>query len=175
MKTAQLRPIDVDIIRCLQDDARSSYAKIAGRLRVPESTVRHRLTRLIDEGVVEFATLTNPLRMGYQIWALIDIQTELRRTRGIAAQIAQAPEVYWVGITTGTHDLHVGAVFRSNKELLDFITGRLSKIKGIVRTCTASILELIKRRWEIGVPADLVNNGSKSLRRRPTSQRVSSG
>ena len=40
MKDGQLRPIDVDIIRCLQDDTRSSYAKIAARLRVPESTVR---------------------------------------------------------------------------------------------------------------------------------------
>src|SRR5262249_10550468 len=46
--------LDLDIIRCLQDDARSSVAGIAGRLRVPESTVRHRLNRLVKEGVVEF-------------------------------------------------------------------------------------------------------------------------
>jgi len=156
MKAGQLRPIDVDIIRCLQDDARSSYAKIAARLRVPESTVRHRLSRLIKDGMVEFGALTNPLHMGYQIWVLIDIQTELRRTRAVAERIARAPEVYWVGITTGGHDLHVGAVFRSNKEMVDFMTGRLSKIPGIVRTKTASILELIKRQWNIPIPPDIV-------------------
>ena len=153
MATANaLGTLDLDIIRCLQDDARSSVVRIAGRLSVPESTVRHRLNRLVKEGVVEFATLTNPLHMGYQVWVLIDIQTELRRTRAVAEQVAEAPEVYWVGVTTGTHDLHVGAVFRSNEELLDFVTGRLSKIPGIVRTSTSSILELIKRSYTIRLP-----------------------
>jgi Lrp/AsnC family transcriptional regulator for asnA, asnC and gidA len=166
MKDGQLRPIDVDIIRCLQDDTRSSYAKIAARLRVPESTVRHRLNRLIKDGVVEFATLTNPLHMGYQIWVLIDIQTELHRARAIAAHIAEAPEVYWVGVTTGTRNLHVGAVFRSNKELVDFMSGWLCKVKGIVATTTTSILELTKRKWTIGVPDDMVGKGPRGARRR---------
>jgi len=156
----RLSPLDVAIIRCLQDDARSSFARIAGQLRVPESTVRHRLNRLVKDGVVEFATLTNPLHMGYQVWVLIDIQTELRRTRTVAERIAAAPEVYWVGITTGSHDLHVGAVFRSNAELLDFITGRLSKIPGIVRTSTASILELVKRSYTIRMPDGPVVEGA---------------
>ena len=48
-----LGALDLDIIRCLQDDARSSVVRIAGRLRVPESTVRHRLNRLVREGVMK--------------------------------------------------------------------------------------------------------------------------
>ena len=167
--TMALGALDLDIIRCLQDDARSSFARIAGRLRVPESTVRHRLNRLVKDGVVEFATLTNPLHMGYQVWVLIDIQTELRRTRAVAERIAAAPEVYWVGITTGTHDLHVGAVFRSNEELLDFVTRRLSKIPGIVRASTSSILELIKRGYTIRLPAP--PSSSRAERRRGAARR----
>jgi len=163
---SMLRALDLDIIRCLQDDARSSVAGIAGRLGVPESTVRHRLNRLVRGGVVEFATLTNPLHMGYQVWVLIDVQTELRRTRAVAQRIAAAPEVYWVGITTGSHDLHVGAVFRSNAELLDFVTGRLSKIPGIVRTSTSSILELIKRSYTIRLPDPAARKGAGRRRRR---------
>jgi len=165
-----LGALDVDIIRCLQDDARSSFVGIAGRLGVPESTVRHRLNRLMRDGVVEFATLTNPLHMGYQVWVLIDIQTELRRTRAVAERIAAAPEVYWVGITTGSHDLHVGAVFRSNEELLDFVTGRLAKIPGIVRTSTSSILELIKRSYTIRLPERPAKTGTGRRRRRTRSQ-----
>lgn len=158
--------LDLDIIRCLQDDARSSFARISGKLGVPESTVRHRLNRLTRDGVVEFATLTNPLHMGYQVWVLIDIQTELRRTRAVAERIAAAPEVYWVGITTGTHDLHVGAVFRSNEDLLDFVTGRLSKIPGIVRTSTASILELIKRSYTIRLPEPAAKRRPRRAKKR---------
>lgn len=172
MKTRQLRPLDVDIIRCLQQDARMSFAGIAARLRVPESTVRDRVKRLNREQVVQFAALTNPLRLGYQIWALIDIQTEPGRTRSIGQQIAKVPEVYWVGITTGPHDLHVGAVFRSNKELLDFVAGSLPKIRGLVRTSTVSILELIKHRWDVGAPVDIVADSSPGQRRRRARQRA---
>jgi len=90
------------------------------------------------------------------------------RARAIAEHIAEAPEVYWVGVTTGTRNLHVGAVFRSNKELVDFMSGWLCKVKGIIATTTTSILELTKRKWTIGVPEDMVGKGPHGSRRRLT-------
>jgi Lrp/AsnC family transcriptional regulator for asnA, asnC and gidA len=147
-----LGPIDVGIVRCLHADARRSVAGIASHLGVPESTIRHRLNRLVRRGIVEFAALTNPLQLGYQIWAIIEIQARLRSIRPVAQQLAAAPEVYFVGITTGGYDVLAAAVFRSNDELLDFITRRLSSIPGIVRTSTSSVLEVVKRSMTIPLP-----------------------
>ena len=138
-------PADIEIIRCLNEDARSSVTKIAGRLAMPESTVRHRLNRLLDAGVVEFTAVPNPLQLGYQVWAIMEIQAELSRIRGIARELADRPEVYFVGITTGSYDILAGAVFRSNDELLDFITGYLPKVPGIIRTSTSTVLDVVKR------------------------------
>jgi len=144
-------------------DARRSVAGIAGELGLPESTVRHRLNRLVERGIVEFAALTNPLQLGYQIWAIVEVQAELRKIRSVAQRLATAPEVYFVGITTGGYDVLAAAVFRSNDELLDFITRRLSGIPGIVRTSTSSVLEVVKRTMTFPLPG---NAASRRPRRR---------
>ena len=152
MAPPKITRVDVGIIGSLQTDARKSFVKIAEELHVPESTIRHRLNRLIRHGVLELAAVTNPLQMGYQIWALIEIQSEPARVRAVARQLARSSEVYFVGIITGRDDIFAGAVFRSNEELLDFLTTRLAKIDGIRHTSTATVLEVVKRTLALSAP-----------------------
>jgi DNA-binding Lrp family transcriptional regulator len=165
MDSLKLAPIDIEIIRSLQGNPRGSVARIASRLAMPESTVRHRLVR---RGLVEFTVMTNPLQLGYQIWAIVEIQAAMPKIRAVAKSLAAAPEVYFVGITTGGYDILAAAVFRSNQELLDFITRRLSRVPGIVRTTTSSMLEVVKRTPTFVAPATVTANGRapRSRRRR---------
>jgi Lrp/AsnC family transcriptional regulator for asnA, asnC and gidA len=166
MDRTELTAADVGIIRCLQGDARSSAASIAAKLRMPESTVRHRLSRLVKAGVVQFAAVTDPLKLGYQIWTIVEIQAELPKVRAVARRLATLPEVYFVGITTGGYDLLAAAVFRSNEDLLDFTLRRLPAIPGIVRTSTSSILELVKRSLTIGLPEEPARAAPGGTRRK---------
>lgn len=136
---------DIQIIRILNRDARAPVSKIAEELGMPESTVRHRLNRLIKEGAIEFTVVPNPLHLGYKIWAIIEVQAELAAIRGLAHELARSPEVYFVSITTGEYDIMIGAVFRSNEDLLSFLTNELARTKGIVRTRTATVLDVVKR------------------------------
>jgi Lrp/AsnC family transcriptional regulator for asnA, asnC and gidA len=162
----KLARADVEIIQSLQADPRGSVARIAGHLAMPESTVRHRLNQLIRRGLIEFAVMTNPLQFGYQIWAIVEIQAAMPRIRAVAKRVAAAPEVYFVGITTGGYDVLAAAVFRSNRELLDFITHRLSRVPGIVRTTTSSVLEVVKRTPTFIAPGSATTNG-RAPRSRP--------
>ncbi len=171
MDPARLGPIDVRIIRALHANARSSMSKIASRLGMPESTVRHRLNRLVRLGVIEFAAIVNPLQLGYQIWAQFHVEVELARMRSVAQRLARARQVYFVGIATGGYDVLVGAVFRTNKELLDFITGPMAKVPGIVGISTSSILEVVKRSMtfdlpEEAAPQDVKRPGERRPRKR---------
>lgn len=166
MDSVRLAPADIRIIQCLTKDARSSMAKIADELKIPESTVRNRVNRLVRTGVIEFAVMTNPLHLGYGSWAIIEVQAELKKIRAVARRLAEVPEVYFVGITTGGYDLLVGAVFRSNEELLNFVTGRLANIPGIIRTSTSSVLELVKRNMTFSLPSVLAQNVNSPRKRR---------
>jgi Lrp/AsnC family transcriptional regulator for asnA, asnC and gidA len=170
MDSPKITSVDIGIIRCLHRDARQSFVKIAADLKVPESTVRHRLNRLMRHGIVEFSAVTNPLRMGYQSWAIIEIQGQPSRIRGIAEELAKVPEVFFVGITTGEYDILVNAVFPSNAELLHFLTTRLSKIRGVTRTATSTLLDVVKRRLTLDFPDPTTNGGgaTKTAPRRKT-------
>jgi Lrp/AsnC family transcriptional regulator for asnA, asnC and gidA len=164
VNSVRLAPADIRIIQCLTKDARSSIAKIAEELKIPESTLRHRVNRLVRSGVIEFAVMTNPLHLGYGNWAIIEVQAELKKIRAVARRLAEVPEVYFVGITTGGYDLLVGAVFRSNEELLNFVTGRLASIPGIIRTSTSSVLELVKRNMTFSLPSVIAHYASNPIK-----------
>lgn len=161
-----LSPVDVGIIRRLQEDARGSLVKVAASLRIPESTVRNRVNRLVSQGLIEFAVVTNPLRFGYEIWAIIEIQVQPTKIRSVARRLANISEIHLVGIMTGSYDLYAGALFRNNQELLEFITGPLAEIPGIQRISTSQMLEVVKRTVTFGIPD--ARNGRKSGARGPT-------
>jgi Lrp/AsnC family transcriptional regulator, regulator for asnA, asnC and gidA len=167
----KLRSDDIRIIRYLQKDPRSSVARIATQLTMAESTVRRRLNRLVKGGVVQFAAMTNPFQFGYQIWTIMQIRTHSSRARAVAQGLSTAPELYFVGVTTGSHDVFAAGVFRSNQELLDFITNRLARIPGIVYTSTSNILEVTKRTIPFGLPDGGVPSARAPRRKRAASTR----
>jgi Lrp/AsnC family transcriptional regulator for asnA, asnC and gidA len=145
---------DIRIIRCLNQDARSSAAAIAEELKIPESTVRYRLGRLVENKVLEFTAVPNPLHLGYQNWAILEIHAELARIRSVARELSLRSEVYFVAITTGNYDILAGAVFRSNEEMLEFITDYLPRVPGIVRTSTSTVLDVVKRFLTFAAPEE---------------------
>jgi Lrp/AsnC family transcriptional regulator, regulator for asnA, asnC and gidA len=142
---AEFDDIDIGIITHLHEDARAAAKTIADSMGVPESTVRHRMGRLVEAGVIEFVALTNPLRLGRSVWVMMEIEVESRRIRQAALDLSKIPEVYFVYITTGSFDIFAGATFSRNEELVDFLTNVLSKVDGIVRVNTRTILEVHKR------------------------------
>jgi Lrp/AsnC family transcriptional regulator for asnA, asnC and gidA len=154
-QTVELSDADVKIIQCLQKDPRSSVAHIGEMLGMPTSSVRHRLQRLIKEGVIKFDVMTNPFVLGYQVWTMIEIQVDIAQIEAVAQQLARCPEVYLVYIMAGRYDILVGTVFRTSEEFLEFITGKLAKFPGITRTTSSSVLRLDKRSMNFPLPQTL--------------------
>jgi DNA-binding Lrp family transcriptional regulator len=166
----RLSDADIKIIECLQKDARSSVARIAKILRMPTSSVRHRLNKLVKDGVIKFEAITNPLLLGYQVWVNIEIQVDISKMESVARQLARDPEVYLVFIMTGRYDILVGAVFRTNEDFRKFITGKLPKIAGIQRVSSSNVIELVKRSVSYPLPSSNQSDAAKA----PVSRRATS-
>lgn len=158
----KITPTDMEIIRCLHDDARMSMVQIAKEIGVPESTVRSRVTRLTENGILDFVAVTNPFKLGYRLWVMIAIQTELTKIHHVAQGLSDLPEVYFVAVITGGYDIIVSASFRSNEEFLEFISTKLSGISGITRTANYSLLKIYKREMNV-LPPPLELNGESGL------------
>jgi len=148
----RLTGLDHDIIRCLAEDARLPALRIAETLGVPESTVRGRLSRLVEHKIVEFVAQTDPFKIGFQTWVTIGIKVVLPQLSDIIEKLHAMPEIYFIAVTTGGFDIQVNAIFENNDALYCFIKGKLGNIDGIKETTTFHYIAVPKRRFSIIPP-----------------------
>lgn len=149
----QIDALDQQIIRVLQRNGRMSNVDIAREIGVTEATIRKRLDRLLGEDIVRVTVHPDLERVGLGTGALIALQVELARVGQIAEQLSSLPQVCSINYTTGEYDLFLEAVFASNQELLQFLTGDLAAISGIRKTSTFHILKRIKDEHQWTLPA----------------------
>ncbi|HIH72143.1 MAG: Transcriptional regulator [Thermococcales archaeon 44_46] len=141
----KLDEIDKSILRLLQEDGRMSYSEIARKIGVPESTVRLRVKKLMEEGIIrKFAALINPFKAGYSIVAFIAVDIEPNKVKRAVEELSKLPEVDVLGIATGAHDVLMQVTVKDLQELENFLIEKLGKIEGIKSTET-SILTSVKK------------------------------
>ena len=84
----------------------------------------------------------------------MEIQVEPPAIEGVLERLAKLPDIYFLGACTGAFDIIAVAVFRSNEDLYAFLTKRLNLIPGITRTCTSSIVRVVRREFRFGLGDD---------------------
>jgi Lrp/AsnC family transcriptional regulator for asnA, asnC and gidA len=133
MDSVHLDELDLEILRCLQQDGRAPFTEIAKKQKVSEGTIRSRVNRMLQEGVFEFIIHIDPEKVGLHTQAIISLSIQMGKQEDVAKELLAHPEVRFVGAFSGAFDLIIQAYFKSNSDLVDFINGRLSKIEGILR------------------------------------------
>lgn len=149
-RSRQLQPDELDrqIIRLLRADGRRSNREIARLLDVPEATVRYRVRRLIESGILNITASVDPAHLGYALTAVISVQVEPERISDAAEEIAGMSEVMWAAITAGAHDVMLMASFRNQEEMFRFLTEQLARIPGTLRTETSVALRVLKKQHQ---------------------------
>ena len=140
----EIDDLDANIIRELQKDARMHLKKIASKLGVAESTIRNRVNRLTQRGILILEARVNPMAFENSIAALVGLQLEKRNQREVMKKIESIPGVTSVWNTTGRFDLFFEVMVDSRKELntILFEKGQgLEKVGGIVSSETFILLE----------------------------------
>lgn len=158
--------LDRQIITMLRADGRRSNREIARRLDVPEATVRYRVRRLIDSGVLKITASVDPEHLGYALTAAISVQVEPPRLLEAADTIAAMPEVMWLAISAGANDVLLTASFHNQDEMFDFITESLAHVPGTMRTETSVCMRVLKKshEWATDLTSALSNDTFGELR-----------
>lgn len=162
--TRDLDGLDRRIIDQLQEDGRRSNVALARALGVTETTIRHRIDRLIANGFIRIAAVIDPRKTPYQTDAMIWIRLDRRRARQAGEALAALPNVVYVAFTAGAYDMLIEALFESDDQLFAFLTTTLSKIPGIRQSETYHVLETLKINYDWKLPLDLDGAGSDGLR-----------
>lgn len=142
---------DLEILHILQEDGRRSFADMAAELRLAPSTVQQRTNRLIENGIVKIRGVTDNHVLGIHVTATIAIKADATRLRQIAEELGKFPEVSYVVICTGTHDLLIEVGCRDNDHLLSLISDKLAKVKGVREMETFVYLRIVKNTYQWGL------------------------
>jgi Lrp/AsnC family transcriptional regulator for asnA, asnC and gidA len=143
---------DRRILEILQDDGTLSNIEIANVLGISEATVRRRRAQLQENDVMRVVAVANPFKLGFKVMTIIGIQVEQSKLREVERALVARPEVRFLGLTLGEYDLLLEAWFRSNEELLHFVTVVLAQMQGISRTESFQVMHLAKYTYDWGTP-----------------------
>lgn len=141
---AALDEIDLRIVEALQKDGRVAFAQIAGQLKVSPGMIRQRYNRLVELGYLKVVAITNPSRMGLKTMAIVGIRADGDKLLYVADQVARLEEVIYIVIVSGRYDIWAEVVCRDHADLLQFMTGKLARIKGIRETESFMHLKIVK-------------------------------
>jgi len=145
----KLDPIDLQIIRALEEDSRVSLRKLAHRIGLTPNIVHNRLDSLEHEGVIlGYVPVVDAAKMGYALTAIIMIQVEGEHIVEVENEIAKESNVLSVYDITGEYDAVVFAKFRDNASLNGFLKKLLTE-RFIKRTTTLIALTAVKEYTKI--------------------------
>jgi DNA-binding Lrp family transcriptional regulator len=144
MAAAQLDTLDRQLVDMLARDARVSNRRIAAELGVTEGTVRGRIKRLQQDGLIAFTAIT-----GFQMeqrarLAFINIQAEVDRVREVAQAIADIPSVNAVLITMGQFNITAMCLIDELDALVELASDHILAVDGVHHVQTSTAVRTIK-------------------------------
>jgi Lrp/AsnC family transcriptional regulator for asnA, asnC and gidA len=118
------------IIKHLRN-GRKSYKKIAQDLSVSENTVRTRVQKLMDEGVLEINGLVNPESIDGHRAVMVGVKLQSMDLVNKGEEFSNLKGVVSVSVVTGRFDLILIVLLKPGFGLLEFYTEEVSKIKDV--------------------------------------------
>lgn len=138
--------LDAAIMAALEGDIRSPTQTLANTVAASPITVRRRIERLLEQGIISLAPLVDLHAAGYPNLLLIGINVEHFSPFDVAHRIAALPTALTVNVVLGRHDIELVAALPSREEVSTFLTETLPGMPGIARVTPAMALDVWKFR-----------------------------
>ena len=115
--------LNKQIIDMLQQDGRSPYEEIAARLGVSPGTVRNRVTRMREAGLLQIVAVVDPVAVDYETDAMLGIKTAPGiPPQHVADRLADYSAVVYIIWVSGQFDLLIEVVCDEGVEFTNFLS-----------------------------------------------------
>jgi len=130
--------LDEHIIEVLKKDSRRPFVEIAEQLQVSEGTIRSRVRRMTDEGLIKGFTIKTSSR---NVKAMVEIRIDVNTSTEVVAKILASQEgVTEVYEVTGDQDIIAIVDVETSQQLNDIIES-VRRHDNILSTRTRLILK----------------------------------
>jgi Lrp/AsnC family transcriptional regulator for asnA, asnC and gidA len=122
--------INLSIIKHLRS-GRKSFKKIAEQLSLSENTVRSRVHKLIDHGILEITGLVDPEAVSGHRIVIVGVKLKTMDLVKKGEEFSKLKGVISVSVVTGRFDLILTVLLKTGFGLLEFYTQEVSKLKDV--------------------------------------------
>ncbi|CAD7341536.1 Lrp/AsnC family transcriptional regulator [Sphingomonadales bacterium 56] len=146
---ARLDKLDQGIVEKLARDARISNRAIAAELGVTEGTIRTRVKRLQNEGLIQFTVVTDFRMAGSPNLCMMGIDADPSQVSELARSLSDLEEITCVIVLLGRYSLLAMGLFTNIEQLNDLVTERIRPMPGVQRVETSVSVHNLK--YEAGI------------------------
>lgn len=120
----------IEIIKHLRD-GRKSYKEIARVLGIAENTVRSRVRKLMQEGILEVGGLVDPEGIAGHRVVFVGVKLATLNLVEKGKEFSKLRGVISVSVVTGRYDLMLMVLLRDGFDLLEFYTQEVYQLKSV--------------------------------------------
>ncbi len=121
---------NIKIIKYLRN-GRESYRNIADELGITENTVRSRVNKLIEEGILDISGVVDPEAISGHRIAFVGVKLAKLDLVKKGKEFSELRGVVSVSVVTGRFDLIVIVLLKEGFNLLEFYTNEVYKLKDV--------------------------------------------
>ncbi len=154
-----------DILKILENDAHVTAKQISTMTGIPGVKVTKFIKQAEkDRIILKYKAVINWDKIeDEQVWALIEVKVTPEPDAGfdaIAERIYRFPQTRTLYLVSGTYDLLIVAVGKTEHEVANFVSQKLAHIQGLQGTVTHFLLKRYKEDGEI-------LEGAEEVKRQP--------
>lgn len=136
--------VDLKIVELLKDDGRKSYNDISEDVGKTEATVRRRVKKLIEEGVIKKFTIEYNIDSKPKTRATVKIEPDFKEIKNILKELIGIEEITDIWRLSGDCGLFIKVEIPSIEQFNPLIEEKISRIGGVKIMETCFITDIIK-------------------------------
>lgn len=139
---------DRELIEVLKENSRLKTKDISKKVRMPRTTVYHRMKKLEEEEIIKkYTVIPDYSKLGSPVTAFILVSflpTMDAKQRDVAEEISRLTGVYEVHLISGEWDMLLKVRSSSMEKIGELVIDSLREIKGVGKTVTCGCFSTVK-------------------------------
>ncbi len=137
-------PIDIKILEELKKDGRKSFKEISDIIEKTEATIRRRVSKMQDEGIIKYFTVVYELDTKPKTSATIKVEPDFKDIKKILIELKKIEEITSIWRLSGDCGLFMKVDIPSIEQFNPLIEDKILQIAGIKIVETCFITDIIK-------------------------------
>ncbi len=136
--------IDIKILEELKMDSRMSFNEISKRIMKTEATVRRRVKKLREDGIIKRFTIDYEIDTKPKTSATIKVEPDFKDIKRILSELKEIEEITAIWRLSGDCGLLMKVDIASIEQFNPLIEDKISQVSGIKIVETCFITDIIK-------------------------------